>query len=466
MKGWQVGLVTVGISAMMIAHAQAQTNASVVIGELQTGSAATTSEDFVELYNQTSQEIDLTTWRLEYMATSATSQWTKKAQLVGSIPAHGTYLVATSGYLEDLIQATFTSGLSKTGGSLRLVKVGQKGGEDEVIDLVGWGTAITFEGDKAAPSPADGESLVRHMSDERLLDTDQNLVDFSLTDTPSPASSGTSVSPDPDPDPDPDEGTDGSEQPGDPDEPEAPSQEAPEGNVDVWISELLVDPASPQTDAEDEYIELYNAGSTSADLRSFVLQTGLTYNHSYQLQDVVLAPGQYIALTSSVTGLALSNSGGRARLVDVNGEVIYETPVYEAAKVSQAFALGLDGSWQWTESPSPGQANTIVVAIVPEKTPTEATTKSPVKPKTPTKSSTKKTTSTKAKKVTTKTTKAPTQPATSPLTQSASPRLSSKWLVALGSGTLLYGAYEYRTDIGNTIHQLRRHRFFGRKDRS
>src|SRR6185369_9298130 len=74
--------------------------APIIIAEVQPGSQASASEEFIELYNTTAQEIDLAAfhWQLEIVSTTATS-WSSPFRVVpltGHVAAGESYIVASS----------------------------------------------------------------------------------------------------------------------------------------------------------------------------------------------------------------------------------------------------------------------------------------------------------------------------------------------------------------------------------
>ncbi len=461
MKGWRAVLVLSVIYACFgMMRLSAAAPATILIVEIQTGSNNSTGEDFVELYNLTDEPIDLTTWRLDYRATGSASSWSKKAQLVGSIEPRGKYLVSTKNYLDDQADAHLSSGLSKDGGSLRLVRVGDSPEDDEIVDLVGWGAAQEFAGSSSLSIPKDGQSLKRNVDEDGMYsNVNDGHVDFMLSNSPTPSSSDEPIAQEIEPElPDSTPVTDKADDDTLTFEESVTLEEYPY----LEISELFVDPQSPLSDTNDEFIEIYNSGSETVNLEGYVLQTGLTYNHSMVLSTLQIAPGQYIALPSSETKLSLSNSGSRARIVGPSGRVIFETPAYESAKTGQSFSIDSTGNWQWTSHVTPGASNVISQPVVTTKPSTtkpktsSVSSKKTASAKSSSKSGSTKSTSPKAEKSSTDTFSSTTK----------SPRLDSKWLVGLGLGTVLYASWEYRDDIGNKIYKLRRHRIVGRGNRA
>lgn len=97
-------------------------------------------------------------------------------------------------------------------------------------------------------------------------------------------------------------------------------------NAGLQITELLPDPASPLTDANDEFVELYNNSPVAATLVGYTLQTGANYTYSYKFTDTDVVPAYgYAAFYSSATKLALSNTNGGARLLNASQQVVFES---------------------------------------------------------------------------------------------------------------------------------------------
>jgi len=419
-------------------------------------------------------------------------------------------------YLPDVAAASFSPGISSTAGHIRLtytVKELAVGGvcadAVKVADQVEWSTLKS--GDPATPS-LDGRNIFlagssginAAMSLQRLIDplahlhrdTDNDNLDFaSATPTPgvvpvlaanSAAMPADTCSPVPEtpaepsepPLPPADPGSDGEEPPAAGpagDDPGIPAdgnmQPAPEpgansGLLAPSITELLPNPAAPQTDNADEFIELYNPNDATFDASGFVLEVGETTKHRYALPPgTLLPPRAWTALFSSATGLSLSNSGGRAQLFDLSGVAISATGTYGIAADGQAWAFD-SGKWQWTTAPTPATVNTITMpSVVAKKTTAAKTTtskKSAAVKAAATAKSTKKTVQKTPK--TAKTAKPAVTPFT-PVSATARNPLHTEVLAAVGIFALLYGAYEYRSDIANKFHQFRSHRASRRKNR-
>jgi 5'-nucleotidase len=104
---------------------------SVVINEIYGAggnSGSVLTHDFIELYNGADTALDVSTWSLQY-ASSAGTSWSGLIPLVGSIPAHSTYLVqaasqtgaSTVSNLPTPDASSATVNMSATSGNAALV---------------------------------------------------------------------------------------------------------------------------------------------------------------------------------------------------------------------------------------------------------------------------------------------------------------------------------------------------------
>lgn len=216
------------------------------------------------------------------------------------------------------------------------------------------------------------------------------------------------------------------------------------------LSEILPNPAAPQTDDEDEFIELYNPNATTFDLSGFILQTASTSSstaHSYHLPvGTTIAPGSFRAFRSSQTNLSLSNSGGQVWLVDPLGTTLDSSAPYGTAKDDQAW-VDASGKWQWTLQATPGSTNKVASPLAGNSSSTTATIN--------------------GKKVTAV---ANGNAATSGQALGANTVAGTDQPLSIHPFTLaiiilaalLYGAYEYRYDLALRYRQFRRNRSAGR----
>jgi len=404
---------------------------------------------FITLYNNTNNAIDLSTIQLQYFNNfdllKATSG--KLISLSGKMPAHG-YAVVDDGPIQACYQMTVNSvslGLSSTAG---LVEVSHFFGtaSPQVVssldDYVGWSKTpaagaqtlpsntgvflqrsapggdqdyasivVPGSGSWAAVNQPDG-SAPCDTSAAGIAGGGSALKDGSAPIPYTVISSAVTLS-------------------------SIPADDS--GLSAPQISEVLPNPAAPLTDANDEFVELFNSNDQAFDLSGFILQVGTTTVHKYTFPDgTSIEPKQFSAFYSSDTGLSLSNSDGQVKLLDPGGNLLNQTDEYSTAKDGYAW-VSADGLWQWTTVPTPGAANQISAPA--------ATSRSSSSP---------------SSKTAPKNTKSATSSSfNSGGSSSGNPRAASVHplvLAGVGAVALIYALYEYRHDMANLIYKLRRNR--------
>ncbi|HZG72676.1 MAG TPA: lamin tail domain-containing protein [Chondromyces sp.] len=166
-----------------------------LISEVYGGGEATSSipaykNDFIELYNPTSQSISLEGWTVQYA--SSGGAFTKKTVLHGTIEPNSYYVIKQAGgSLGKELPGSHDNGeisMSATKGKVALVNNEEEisGLNDEnVVDFVGYGSANEYE-TKAVPSLNNSVSAQRK---NPSVDTNNNAEDFSVQ-PPTPATTG------------------------------------------------------------------------------------------------------------------------------------------------------------------------------------------------------------------------------------------------------------------------------------
>ena len=184
-------------------------NSSIVISQVYGGggnAAATYTNDYVELFNRGSAPVSLAGWSLQYASDTGTGNFGEATNFL--TPLSGTllpgqyflvqeaqYTVATPNLPTPDITDTTPINISATGGKIAIVSsltpLGGNGGStpipnpDQIVDLVGWGSANYFEG---AAGPATSNTTALFRLGGGLVDTDNNSADF-VTRAPNPRNS-------------------------------------------------------------------------------------------------------------------------------------------------------------------------------------------------------------------------------------------------------------------------------------
>ena len=415
--------VVVALSPVtVLAATEPVASANLVLSEVYLGSPTNATDEYVVVHNNSSLPVQLKGLEIEYKSATGKS-WVRKAYLDTnvSLAGYGSYTIASKRTHDLVLQ----DGLAQAAGNVRL-SVGTS-----VLDQLAWGLADAAE--KApVPAPKAGEALVRVCDTDGhiCLDTDDNLQDFDpividVAAAPSVPGRGN--------------GTVSSVAPG-------TSQGE---DYQIEITELLPDPASPQTDSKDEFVELYNAGNTAAQLVGWTFTDG---KHISKLDTITVPAGSYTAVYSRDSKLSLNNSGDVVRLVNASGVTVFTAPDYGKAKSGAAFGATSVG-WGWLERPTPGAAN---AALAADQSDAASSSKKAS-------SATVKKAGSGAKKASAASKAGKLASAKTNDTQAAADGLPADkptapwgWILAgLGVFTVGYGAYEYRPEILSFFTKLR-----------
>lgn len=287
----------------------------VVVGPDCTGSEGVTINEFtvstgaewVEFYNSGADAVNLAGWRLAFGSSSFSDGVTLPDATV--LPAGGWLVLGSSGAAVKDIAIDFNPGnatssadafqLQCNGGAVDTVIYG-----DADTNADGW---VDDDGNVTtsfAPVPGSGESSAR-MSDG--LDTNQSGADFAVTASPTPDAANPVIVCD------------------------------TAGGAVVRLNEFLYDP--PSSDSGNEWVELYNSGSTAMRLDGYQIETATS---SWGVDFVFppateIAPGGFLLIggdgvdgvdfVAPSLGLGNGSDGDGLRLVDCAGTVV-DTVLY------------------------------------------------------------------------------------------------------------------------------------------
>jgi hypothetical protein len=177
-------------------------SASVVVSQVYGGggnAGASFRNDYVELFNDGSTAIDLSSWTVQYATATGTSWQT--TPLAGTIAPGHYYLVqlasnADVGAVLPAADATGTSNLGGTSGKIALVRsttaltcgasAGTCSADPLVEDLVGYGDASDFEGAGSVAALSNTTAAIR--TNGGCTDTGNNASDFTAS-APTPRNS-------------------------------------------------------------------------------------------------------------------------------------------------------------------------------------------------------------------------------------------------------------------------------------
>jgi len=194
-------LCLLAVCAAVVAPRQAcAASPDVVISQVYGGggnSGATFKNDFIELFNRSSADVDLAGWSVQYGSATGTS-WAA-TPLSGTIKPGQHYLVqeaAGTGGTTNLPTADATGSINMSGtagkvalvtGTAALTCGSNCAANSAVRDFVGFGTtANNYEGSAATPAPSNTTAVLRAVNG--CTDTDSNANDFTAA-APTPRNS-------------------------------------------------------------------------------------------------------------------------------------------------------------------------------------------------------------------------------------------------------------------------------------
>lgn len=424
----------------------------------------TSGDQFITLYNPTTSSQDLSQIELDYVSSSGKLSG---LPVSGQVPPNG-YYILSDGQLNACYQATINGtslGMTTTSGSLQVWSLNASHTVKTLQDSISW---VKHSDSTSAPSgdvmlpdysnyPSQFLQRQTDANNQPIVGGNWDIVQPDITNPcqldkivqsqpPAPINNGNQLLPG-----SPPPATILAASSGGASGPSLPASD--KGLMAPVVNELLPNPASPQTDANDEFIELYNPNSAAFDLSGFQLQTASSSSsttHTYTFPSSTELPAKsFKAFYSSQTSLSLSNAGGQVWLLDPFGNTISQSDAYGTAKDGQAWALA-KGKWYWTSQPTPNAANVV-------NQPASGSSKS-------SKNSSKKTASAGNVKG------SPTSSSGSSFSANNAADTTTPIhpaVLALVAGlALLYGAYEYRHDLANRYHQFQRYRSTRRKTRA
>ncbi|PIU15088.1 hypothetical protein COT20_02170 [bacterium (Candidatus Gribaldobacteria) CG08_land_8_20_14_0_20_39_15] len=174
---------------------EARPESRLVISEVQVRDDIPATNNFIEIFNPTDQNIDISDLQLKKRNSNGTEYSIRVFPANSTIPANSYFLWANSGYIMPGLtpDATSTQTLASNN-SIALFY----SDHTTIIDQVAWGTSTNsfVETTPFSQNPTNNQTLTRKKDDSgNYIDTNNNAADFIL-DSPSPTNSqGQTISP-------------------------------------------------------------------------------------------------------------------------------------------------------------------------------------------------------------------------------------------------------------------------------
>lgn len=287
--------------------------------------------EWIELYNKTDYDIDLTGWTIEDNTGDifGNGRGTQKLDVV-SIPAHTYYVLIQGGH--------FNFRLNNSGDILILKQ------KNKIIDQVTYGDFEDGNISDNAPAPSKGQSIGRLPNSKN---TNNNLNDFVVFNFPTPGKENL-------------EEKQAEKQAQKTDKkPQIETQKIDEDlsleNAEIYLSEILPNPEG--SDLKNEWIEIYNAEEEDVNLKNWQIKDESGKNYKIG-KDLFIKAKDYLVFTRKETKIALNNNSETVQLISPSKEIVDEID-YEKAVENLSYARDENGNWFWTKILTPGKKNII-----------------------------------------------------------------------------------------------------------
>jgi len=271
------------------------------------------NDEWIELYNNTENEIDLTGWKLE------AADGSPEINLEGTISANSYFLLERTDdeSLSDIIaDQIYTGSLSNAGEYLKLYNA-----ENNLIDEI---------------NPTDGWPGGDNSTKQTLERASQNNWQTSLESGGTPKAENSTASPEDD----------------EPDEKEEiedesislPTSPSPKKG-EIIITEIFPNPAG--IDLDKEFIEIKNVSQKRIDITSWKI-TNLA-KQNYLIPSINMTPESIVTFYRKKTNLALNNNKEKITLYATNNRIIDRVEYKSTAPEDKSYQKNNEGKWHWTE---------------------------------------------------------------------------------------------------------------------
>lgn len=297
--------------------------AHMIINEIKVGDKDYPNNEFIEIYNDSDENILLDGYKIKVKKTSSGEEkyLANKTIFSGKIVKAGSYLVVAypgydPGFSDILTYSTKSNPLAKNNTILFYDDA------DKIVDLVGYGTAPIYE-KSAAINPEDGKSIGRIDGD----DTDDNSKDFYVLEEPSPGNKN-----------------------------EKKKEEVKEEIT--YVSGVIINEVypHPRTKEDQEFIELFNMTDGDIDISKWELHDATKTGKYIFPEKAGIDSREYLVVYRDDFKFALNDSGSESViLLDPKGVEKCKVE-YKGSKTGLSYSLDKN-KWRWTKFLTPGATN-------------------------------------------------------------------------------------------------------------
>lgn len=347
-----VVLCAVGLYVFLVAPKANAASTGIVMTRIQAGGNGAATQEFIVLYNNSDDEVDISGWCLTNKNSTTIACFTVAPGEARYLPSHAHAAVVSNSYASlnaAVVPTVSYAPISQSSGSIT-------GSADTIslldhtgtlVDRQSWTTSLAagmqFERrSTGAPGVYQDTDAAAdwNMTQSGVLPNDETVVDTTSVDICPNIDAIQLLLP---------VGK----------EINAVGECVDQVVVQIEVTEIL--PNAVGTDAGNEFIELYNPNDFAVQLSDYVLYVGPQLNEKYALPiGVTIGAHEYKSFTNNDINFNLLNTSSKVLLALKNGIVVSEVLPYQSPKEGQSWAF-IDGMWQYTDYPTPGRENVFLV---------------------------------------------------------------------------------------------------------
>lgn len=296
------------------------------------GTEKSYSDEWLELYSNSSLEIDLTGWKIR----SENSKF--NIELVGKIAPKGFFILERTddqSLPEVSADSIYKGALNNSGEHIELLD-----NENQIIDEIncenGW-----FSGNNETKQTMERKNPLNSGNDKNNWQASRNPGGTPKKENAAEANEAKNKTDDENDKINSKE----SQTLAPPTSFNYPSQ--------VYINELLPSPEGP--DKENEWIEIFNEDN-DFNLSGWQITDVLGKTQVYSFsQGTIIKNNDFLVLPGSLTKITLNNDGDSVLLVNPAGETI-DSVSFEKSPQGKSYSK-INNEWTWSSSPTPGKQN-------------------------------------------------------------------------------------------------------------
>ena len=339
--------VVVLLSSVYVPPAYAA-SADVMITQIQAGGSGAATQEFIVLYNNSSDELDMAGWCLTHKNAVAIACFSIEPGQSKYLPAYGHAVIVSAAFAATFPSVHFSlvyvplsqSSGSITGGSDTISLIDHNG----IIDSYNWTTSIPggmqFERHKLSAEPSvyvdtDTSSDWSITTPSTIPPDETQLVTTPVDVCPNVTGNQNAI-------------------------PLGMEIDGTGGCSDSLIIPLSITELLPNAvgiDTGNEFIEFYNPNDFEVNLFGFLLSIGPQLNNSFSFPaGEYISAHSYKSFSNNQIPFTLLNTTAKVVLTTSDGRTVSEIPDYIDPKEGASWAL-INEVWRYTHSPTPGAKN-------------------------------------------------------------------------------------------------------------